>query len=107
MASSFAAPSAQQKSMRVCQGMFSSPSAPVARIIRSTRRSARSSVTVWASATLIDGKETAATIRKEIAAEVAELKAKTGKVCMCSLPTCLTHASMCLLVLASSRFHKS
>lgn len=32
------------------------------------------------TATIIDGKETAATIRKEIAAEVAELKGKTGKV---------------------------
>eukprot|EP00967_Tisochrysis_lutea_P144427 scaffold269625_cov18-Tisochrysis_lutea.AAC.1 len=31
-------------------------------------------------ATIIDGKETAATIRKEIATELAELKAKTGKV---------------------------
>ena len=32
------------------------------------------------NAEMIDGKGTAATIRKEIAAEVADLKEKTGKV---------------------------
>lgn len=51
---------------------------------------------VAAQATVIDGKETAATIRKEIAEEVAQLKARSGKVSLCVHVEALAHAlSIC------------
>lgn len=65
-------------SSRQMHSLFRSGAAAHTRPFGTSRRS----VAVKAAATLIDGKETAATIRKEIAAEVAELKAKTGKVCV-------------------------
>jgi hypothetical protein len=59
-----------------------------------------------ACAETIDGKGTAATIRKEIAAEVADLKEKTGKVGSSSAPACrhacdgmLQDASMTRMIL--------
>jgi hypothetical protein len=53
-----------------------------------------------ACAETIDGKGTAATIRKEIAAEVADLKEKTGKVGAHQRPHADMHAMACRRMLA-------
>ena len=57
------------------------------------------------NAELIDGKAIAATIRQETAAEVAELKASSGKVCSCfrHVQNCALRAACCRRAVPAQR----